>query len=217
MNIQNFILSSENEESEDEHFHRIRSKRPEKRKIIDSDASGSGSDDDSGKNTQPPHKLIRANSLSDCSNGSSCATSSSSSNSRRKMRYVNKFEDLKEDEFTFIDIVYVCGERVGTKILYALNEKELYTKNGSCNIGVAWRCRDRNCPARIIVLRDGRCIKLNWSPEHRHIGHIHNSEISYQNLAAVDEMRTKCRDILTIAGGKKLLSVRAIFTDVKKR
>lgn len=50
---------------------------------------------------------------------------------------------LRRDQYEVLEYERVAGHTITSNLIYAKSEKMLYSKNGKCKQGEAWRCRDR--------------------------------------------------------------------------
>lgn len=119
----------------------------------------------------------------------------------------------KEMDFEQLDFEFMVGDKSNSLLLSTKCDHHLYTKNGTCVHGIRYRCRHRNCRAFLVYDKVKKtCFRLSSSPRHTHTKNAVETE--YFNLVAKNEMRTLCADLATLAGGKRLTSVDAIFTTV---
>lgn len=97
-----------------------------------------------------------------------------------------------------LEFCFVMGERVNTKFLYVVPEKQLYTKNGVGKNGDIFRCADRKCKARR-YLKENKCVKFSSSFEHNHSD---DCESRFTKLRALERMKTIASDLNSVAPTK---------------
>lgn len=120
--------------------------------------------------------------------------------------------NLNESRYNIFDWEDVPGKKMGSTLKYTKEEQRLYSSNSVKNqFGIAHRCYDRSCKARRILCPNGLFIALKGSPEHTcKINHVQLCI----DLRADNELKTRCSQIETIAGGSKMATVRSIFKGV---
>lgn len=113
---------------------------------------------------------------------------------------------------------YLCGDKKDSKILATVCDYNLYTKHGKCTRGIRYRCKNRKCRAFLVLCSEKNvCIRLKSSPRHTHTKSNGAIETDYWNLMAKNEMRRQCSNLATLAGGRRLASVRSIFSNVMQQ
>lgn len=105
-----------------------------------------------------------------------------------------------------VEYEIITGHREDTKLLYLLNEKQLYKKNSITKLGTHYLCIVNNCSARVYV-KDGVCFKSIFSKS----GHNHGlNDVFYKKLSALNDMKAK----ITV---DKNTPLREIFNEVMSR
>lgn len=122
-----------------------------------------------------------------------------------------KFKEIDLSTVQVLKCEILNTNRSDRLFLHSIDEKQLYTATDWCVFGKTYRCRDKKCPARIVLLPSTKVIRLQNAAPHNHIG---DCQQEVKNLKALNAMKKKCRDLQTIAGGKRLTKVKDIFTDV---
>lgn len=123
-----------------------------------------------------------------------------------------------EIDFVGLDFEFFCRDKQKSKVLATVCDFNLYTKHGSCARGVRYRCKDRKCRAFLIFCEmKNVCMRLKKTPVHKDTRTDSSVETEYWNLVATNEMRRQCSNLATLAGGKRLASVRSIFSNVKEQ
>lgn len=118
--------------------------------------------------------------------------------------------------FVELDFEFVCGHKKDSKVLVTPCDYNQYTKHGTRNIGVRYRCIDRKCRSFLIFDEEKNiCKRLKSTPRHKHSQSDSTLEAEYYNLLAMNEMRRQCSNLTKLAGGKRMASIRAIFSKVK--
>lgn len=105
----------------------------------------------------------------------------------------------------------ITGEKLNTKLLFTKNEKQFYTFNDYSVNGRIYRCQNRKYPARVLLIPSGQCVKLSKQKEHNH---EYNCEMKVKKINALNAMKTKCKDLRTVASGRRIAKVRDIYTQV---
>lgn len=145
---------------------------------------------------------------SECSEKSTCV-GQNTVKPLKKNTQSKSIDDRVELEFEFM-----AGDIVTSKMLATNCDCNLYTKNGPHGNFQRWRCRDRKCRAFVLYCdRTKKCYKITSSPPHRM--HTEDVEKKYWKLVGLNEMRKRCSSLTSLAGGKRLASVRSIFSTVK--
>lgn len=120
---------------------------------------------------------------------------------------------IQSDEINELDFEFIVGEKKNSQLIVTKHDLNIYSINGFCKMGTRYRCRDRKCRAYVIYCAQKKKVfKLQKSPPHKHF----TPDNDYWNLFALQQMREKCANLTALAGGKRLASVRSIFTSVKK-
>ncbi|XP_055308055.1 uncharacterized protein LOC129572155 [Sitodiplosis mosellana] len=121
------------------------------------------------------------------------------------------FRDL--DRRRISDANIKCEIIVGQKLTHRFLKCEdyLFTKHDFGAFGCTFRCRNRSCPARLLLLPSCECVRLTDAKDHNHSDNFAEDII---NWAALNAMKSKCADLRNVAGGRRLAKVKDIFTEV---
>lgn len=104
----------------------------------------------------------------------------------------------------------IVGNKLNNRFLLTLCDNILYTQTDFCVFGCVYRCRDRKCPARLLVLPNGQCVRIDTQKTHKCSS---NWTQDITNWAALNAMKKKCADLQNIASGKRLAKVKDIYTE----
>lgn len=106
-----------------------------------------------------------------------------------------------------LNYTFTTGRRFNSKLIYTLEEKQLYRFNKNINIGSVYLCS--SCKCRVKLYENG-----NLFQEKRYSKHSHGTkENEYTELVIVNKIKEKCSDIKTMINERKQ-SVRDIFYSV---
>lgn len=122
-----------------------------------------------------------------------------------------KFRKLDMEGVQILRSEFIMAEKRNGKFLHTFSEKQLYTATAFGLYGKVYRCQNRKCPARVVMLSDGRCVRLPAAKLHNH---EYNCETRIKKLRALNSMKIKCADLQRVASGKRLAKVKDIFTEV---
>lgn len=122
-----------------------------------------------------------------------------------------KFRALNPESYVVMPFCLMLGEKLNTKLLCTKSEKQFYTFNDYSVNGRIYRCQNRKCPARVLLIPSGQCVKLSKQKEHNH---EYNCDLKVKKLNALNAMKKKCADLRTVASGRRLAKVRDIYTQV---
>lgn len=121
----------------------------------------------------------------------------------------SSFRNLKVDQYIEIDFDIIIGSRLNSKLIFSKEEKQLYRFNTMCGLGSAYKCRISACNARVYLINENTCIKLDTGETHSHGDQF----ISYRELQAFNEMKRRCVDLKYVLAGNRI-TVREIFNAV---
>lgn len=79
-----------------------------------------------------------------------------------------KFRDVNLLQCAILPSEIIQSEYRNGKFLYTKCEKQLYTATDFGIHGKIYRCQDRKCPARVIILPTGQCVRLPTAKQHNH-------------------------------------------------
>lgn len=68
----------------------------------------------------------------------------------------------------YLDIEMIEGLRAGSKLLYCLNDRMLYTKQHVGKKNTLYSCRVKGCKARVCLMPNGLCQKPDKFIDHSH-------------------------------------------------
>lgn len=138
--------------------------------------------------------------------------------SKKKKKVCEKSKPTGADTgFVVLDFDMMAGDKINSRFLVTRCDHHIYGFNGNRKDGKRYRCRNRKCRAFVILGEDGQCKRFNASPKHVHKNSSTDVETKYWNLIALNEMRAICRNVAAIAGGRRIATIKKIFTDVKKK
>lgn len=139
--------------------------------------------------------------------------------SKKKKKVCEKSKPKKSADtgFVVLDFDMMAGDKINSRFLVTRCDHHIYGFNGNRKDGKRYRCRNRKCRAFVILGEDGQCKRFNASPKHVHKNSSTDVETKYWNLIALNEMRAICRNVAAIAGGRRIATIKKIFTDVKKK
>lgn len=105
----------------------------------------------------------------------------------------------------------VPGVRNGCKMLYSLDEDQIYKVNKTNADGtVSFTCKEPKCAERVTLHPNGNCFYSQSKS-----GHAHDKKKEYQErINRLVEVKTKCAEIDNFAFGTKVVAVRNIFYSV---
>lgn len=119
---------------------------------------------------------------------------------------------FKNDKNTELAFEFMVGRKSNSNLLSTLCDHHLYSRHGSCVQGQ----RSRPCRAFVIFdPKENKCFRLSKSPPHKH--RIDDVESEYWDLVALNEMRATCKNLATLAGGRKMACPQSIFSSVKPK
>lgn len=98
-----------------------------------------------------------------------------------------------------------------TKFLHTFADHQLYTASDYGVRGRIYRCENRKCPARVTLLPTGNCVRFSGAKPHNHET---DCVKNVRDLKALNSMKRKCRDLRTVASGRRITKVKDIFTEV---
>lgn len=122
-----------------------------------------------------------------------------------------KFSPIEPHLYTVLSFCLMPGEKINTKLLYTKHDKQLFTFTDYCANGRTYRCQNRSCPARVLMLPSGQCVKLNRQKEHNH---DYDCENNVKKINALTDIKKKCKDLQSVASGRRLAKVTDIYTQV---
>lgn len=142
----------------------------------------------------------------------------SEKNVKKTFQSKAKSKSTAQDEFDEMEFEFFCGDKKNSKVLATVADYNLYSKHGTCARGIRYRCKDRKCRAFVILCNDRNiCMRFKSSPPHKHHKTQNKLETDYWNVVVKSEMRRQCTNLYTLAGGKRLASVRSIFSNVMQQ
>lgn len=105
----------------------------------------------------------------------------------------------------------VPGVRNGCKMLYSLDEDQIYKVNKTNADGtVSFTCKEPKCAERVTLHPNGNCFYSQTK-----IGHAHDTKKEYQErINRLVDVKTKCAEIDNFAFGTKVVAVKNIFYSV---
>lgn len=110
--------------------------------------------------------------------------SSKQSNSSTGLTRTSRSNSVNQDEE--VEYEMVPGKRMGSLLLYSLNESIFYKKNSKSSTGVSYSCYQTDCRARVLLKTNGICVRK--SGDHLHSTH----EIIYKQLEAEHRVKNLC-------------------------
>lgn len=122
-----------------------------------------------------------------------------------------KFRSIEPDSYIVLSFRIIPGERLNTKLLFTKQDKQLFTFNDYSTYGRIYRCQNRKCPARVLLLPSGQCVKLNNQKPHNH---DYDCEQKVKKINALNDIKKKCSDLRTVASGRRIAKVSDIYTQV---
>lgn len=87
---------------------------------------------------------------------------------------------------------YVVGRRLNSRLLYVLDEKQLYTKKSMKNENYFYNCYIKTCKARVFVNNEV-CKKVKNFIDHSH----ETQENMYKELKTLNDIKTSCVEMHT--------------------
>lgn len=154
---------------------------------------------------------------SQCSDKANGATHSNQSEnvSADVLRASNSKSKYSSDACVELAFEFLRGEKINSLLLSTKCDNHLFTRNGVCALGDRYRCKDRSCRGSVVYCKQKNiCMRLQSTPPHKHKRGDHDTD--YWNLVALNEMRDRFGNLATLAGGKRLASVRSIFVAAKQ-
>lgn len=122
-----------------------------------------------------------------------------------------KFRSLEPDSYVVLPFCIITGEKLNNKLLYTKRDKQLFTFNAFGVYGRTYRCQNRQCKARVLLLPSGQCVKCKNHEEHNH---DYNCEEKVKKINALNDIKKKCADLQTVASGRRIAKVSDIYTQV---
>lgn len=102
----------------------------------------------------------------------------------------------------------VNGQRRNSKLLYSIDEKQLYIKKSVIRGITYYTCYKKNCKSRVDVSRDGVLTKAANFIEHNHL----DEEKLFLELKAIKKIKDDvCSSGAAVGAVNALSSIRAIF------
>lgn len=122
------------------------------------------------------------------------------------------FESIDLNTVEVLSGEILIAKKSNTRYLHSIEEKQLYTAHDFGVYGKIYRCRHRGkCNARVVVLPSGQVVRL---PDAKLHSHTTDESQTIKDLRALNIMKKKCRDLRTVAGGRRIAKVKDIFTEV---
>lgn len=122
-----------------------------------------------------------------------------------------KFRQLDMEGVENLRSELIASEKINGNFLHTICEKQLYTATAYGIYGRVYRCQNRKCPARVIMLSNGQCVRLPTAKMHNH---EYDCESRVKKLRALNSMKRKCADLQRVASGRRLAKVKDIYTEV---
>lgn len=124
----------------------------------------------------------------------------------------NNFRQIDDSEISeVLPFEIIVGSRLNSKFVHTKVEKQLYTAHDFGKYGRIYRCRTRKCPARLLLLKSGKMVKLVGAKMHNHTT---DCAQEVRNFKALNSMKFQASDLRNIAGGRRIKKVKDIFTEV---
>lgn len=96
------------------------------------------------------------------------------------------FEPKEKKEIKF---EFITGQRIGSKLLYAIDEKQLYRTETQHNEYIWFRCRVPKCVARVkFNERTNKCFKSSRTVPHNH----GTQENEFRSLKLLNKVKMAC-------------------------
>lgn len=108
--------------------------------------------------------------------------------------------------YRFLTYEIATGERYNSKLLYTIEEKQLYYWNRAYASGDAWVCAFKGCNNRVHIRPDKMCVQKERYYIHKHA----NQEKKFYECKVLNIIKNKCADLSTFINEKKQ-AVRDIF------
>lgn len=121
------------------------------------------------------------------------------------------FRRLDMEGVEILSTEFLMAEKRTGNFLHTISEKQLYTATTFGIYGKVYRCQNRKCPARVVMLPNGQCVRLPIAKNH---SHEYDCEERVKKLRALSAMKKKCADLQRVASGRRLAKVKDIFTEV---
>lgn len=122
-----------------------------------------------------------------------------------------EFCDVDTATSEFVRCEIIGGSRTDTKFLHTFNDDQLFTATDFGRYGRIYRCKNRKCPARLVLTPSGRSYRLKKNKKHNHTDNCAQDVI---NLKALNQMKGKCSDLKEVANGRRITKIKDIFTEV---
>ena len=109
----------------------------------------------------------------------------------------------------------VNGKRQTSKLLYIIEEKQLYQVKSKRDSKVYCICyKKNNCKSRV-VLNNGLCEKIKNTPQHNH---SENAEALYNELKVLNKIKEECVAASGVIGDVNAISgIRSAFRNVVRK
>lgn len=124
----------------------------------------------------------------------------------------SSFDGLEANIYRSVIYEFIAGYRSGSKLLYAIDEQNLYSFNTISKIGQSYLCIEKGCNVRVYIVKDEKCIQQNRNCEHSHA----NKKKMYDELQCLNEIKEKCSQLNYLLSGQKI-TVRDIYNSVAQR
>lgn len=118
-------------------------------------------------------------------------------------------QSLKSEHLK-MEYSFVMSDRISGKFLYINSEKQLYTYNADRKNppGKTYRCKDRKCPARVIIRDDGECVYPPNRQPHNHGGDF---EQKFTDLKGLEQVKSDLSNVVNVASGSRIADPRAVY------
>lgn len=98
---------------------------------------------------------------------------------------------------------FVAGKRHDSKLLYLIDEKQLYKKKSLYKQKTFYTCYKNSCKARVEMLENKICVRSGKNSEHCE----HPSqEDTYQELKSLENIKAECKSSTTLRNDTSALA-----------
>lgn len=177
------------------------------------------SDDEMSENDSEKNKMEcdETDSASECDEAKSVAPSTSASVATKRIPKPNK-NKIDGNDFVELEFEFLVGDKSNSQLLSTKCDHYVYRKHSKGPLGIRYSCHDDKCPASVTLCPNTNiCKRFGYTPVHKHKKNEEDYRTHYWNLVAKTEMRRQCSNLATLAGGKRLASVRSIFSNVMQQ